>query len=447
MTLKAQMLLQVSCLLAHMVVKTKRYLCLGGNWVHTDNIVSDDSDRDMLSDSDNSRVKGSNAYSQSHRALQLSNESARGTGTTENDANNVSQSSHSSIQDMDLFGAILSRQDGAEGQGVMEATRPSKMQAKLVALNRRIWRTVTGESGHVDPESSTRDAAHKPEARLSREKRLHLAHLHELHTLSLLERARVRSSWCDDPGLQHELLSVLPESLRLSCSPLLALDRAASLLSWLHSYMHLDLTLGLFVSCSTSPAGISSCGISQLREAVGRRLVGMEHLTLLFVAMLRGLGHSTRLVASLEPMPFNKAGHCFLQECELNLSPLEDETERDRPLKRARTGSEEREAQELFRPEDALEKLLRPPPCACQRSRRPSSRQGPVGTQPVQPVQPSFNNSQSFNSSGSGARRRSIPAGHYWCWCEVFDGVRWLAIECPRQLVHQVAPTMRSHPL
>lgn len=183
-----------------------------------------------------------------------------------------------------------------------EAQPSSRMQSKLVALNKRIWNAVMGEAPVA--EEAQEPGRNKP-ITLSREKRLHLAHLHELHTLSLLERARIRSKWCDDPGLQQMVLERLPPPLRHGHP---SRDGVVSLLSWLHTHISLDPSMGLFVSCSSQPRQIDRCGISQLQSSLARQLAGMDHFTLLYIALARTLGYRCRLVSSLEPMPFNKAG-------------------------------------------------------------------------------------------------------------------------------------------
>jgi hypothetical protein len=94
--------------------------------------------------------------------------------------------------------------------------------------------------------------------RMSKEKALHLAMLHELHAVGLVWRAQERSKWCDDEELHARLLSLLPRAHH-SMFGSMSVANIERLLGWFRRHVAMDSREGLFVSCSQQVARMQRC--------------------------------------------------------------------------------------------------------------------------------------------------------------------------------------------
>jgi hypothetical protein len=147
----------------------------------------------------------------------------------------------------------------------------------------------------------------------------------------------LQSEMCDDPLLRASLLSMLPKSLdvatevqspshdcffegwashisflssHIMCIDLLLIQNRDS--AWLTSVAAWFVTLfGTIIDtpfdsageCRLSSITYRACGLRQLQQALDTRHASISVVNMLFVALCRALGLTTRFIAPLRPIP------------------------------------------------------------------------------------------------------------------------------------------------
>ncbi|KAG6544886.1 hypothetical protein Mapa_013576 [Marchantia paleacea] len=154
---------------------------------------------------------------------------------------------------------------------------------------------------HVERKAEKRAASQrKPPVRRANARDKEFAELvHKAHILCLLGRGRMVDAACNDPLLQASILSLLPPSISLLCSS------GASGTSLLRSFVTWFST-SFEVSSSEKrlpPSRLQEDLPSRLLEAAQLQVGSAEEVAAISVAFLRGLGFTTRYVASLDVSP------------------------------------------------------------------------------------------------------------------------------------------------
>ncbi|BBN03456.1 xeroderma pigmentosum group C-complementing protein [Marchantia polymorpha subsp. ruderalis] len=152
----------------------------------------------------------------------------------------------------------------------------------------------------VETKAQKRAAQRKPPARRANARDKEFAELvHKAHILCLLGRGRMVDAACNDPLLQASILSLLPPSISLLCSS------GASGTILLRSFVTWFST-SFEVSSSEKklpPTRVQKDLPSRLLEAAQLQVGSAEEVAAISVAFLRGLGFTTRYVASLDVSP------------------------------------------------------------------------------------------------------------------------------------------------
>ncbi|XP_072136317.1 LOW QUALITY PROTEIN: DNA repair protein complementing XP-C cells [Mobula birostris] len=123
--------------------------------------------------------------------------------------------------------------------------------------------------------------------------------IHKAHLLCLLANGMFRNRTCSEPELRAVALSLLPAELAGLSARGVDVLYISRLLKWFVSAFEMDLSVGRSDSGKLSGA---------LRHRLSRRSAGSEEeLVHLFLIVLRALPLSSRLVISLQPIPFKQS--------------------------------------------------------------------------------------------------------------------------------------------
>ncbi|XP_069792605.1 DNA repair protein complementing XP-C cells isoform X2 [Narcine bancroftii] len=123
--------------------------------------------------------------------------------------------------------------------------------------------------------------------------------IHKTHLLCLLANGMFRNRTCSDPELQAVALSLLPAELTVVSARHVDLLYISKLLKWFVSAFELDFSL---------PRSDSGELFWSLQQGFTSRSTGSEEeLVHLFLVTLRALALSSRLIISLQPIPFKES--------------------------------------------------------------------------------------------------------------------------------------------
>ncbi|XP_051873404.1 DNA repair protein complementing XP-C cells [Pristis pectinata] len=123
--------------------------------------------------------------------------------------------------------------------------------------------------------------------------------IHKTHLLCLLANGMFRSRTCNEPELRAVALSLLPAKLARVSAGRVDIPYISKLLKWFVSAFEVELSL------ARSESGKL---FRELQQGLTSRSAGSEEeLVHLFLIVLRALPLSSRLVVSLQPLPFKES--------------------------------------------------------------------------------------------------------------------------------------------
>ncbi|XP_059799882.1 DNA repair protein complementing XP-C cells [Hypanus sabinus] len=170
--------------------------------------------------------------------------------------------------------------------------------------------------------------------------------IHKTHLLCLLANGIFRNRTCSEPELRAMALSLLPAELAglsAGCVDLLYISR---LLKWFVSAFEMDLSVGQRDSGKLSGA---------LQRGLSRRSAGSEEeLVHLFLIVLRALPLSSRLVISLQPIPFKHSAKAN-RKGEKSKGDSQEASEVETDTKPGTTTGKEAQRKADVKPEDNAE--------------------------------------------------------------------------------------------